>query len=459
MTRPLSKEIDYIDPLQAFALFANDLCAVFMDSADDAGGRGRYAYIAIDPVRKLTASTDELDDIEPFAHLREFLQYANLETDPDLPPFQTGVAGILGYELGRHLERLPTPVGDPFFPDISIGLYDTIVAFDTFASRAWVIASDLAGARAEDRPSAIRRMEVLAEKIALAKPLPGLDPIINARWVWTMDQTDYEATVAKAIDYIYAGDIFQANITTSAWTQMPSELDAFALYRRIRWLSPAPFAAYVSAGPDHKLLSASPERFLSLDASGQISTRPIKGTRPRGDVPELDAAYAQELTESAKDRAENLMIVDLLRNDISRVSLIGSVEVPNLHKLETFAHVHHLVSEVRSRLRPGFDAVDLLRASFPGGSITGAPKIRAMEIIHELENGRRGPYCGSVFWAGFNGAMDSSIIIRSLVLSEGRVGAHAGGGIVADSDPTSEYEEMRTKLDPLLASLNKDINP
>jgi len=153
------------------------------------------------------------------------------------------------------------------------------------------------------------------------------------------------------------------------------------------------------------------------------------------------------------------MIVDLLRNDISRVSLIGSVEVPRLHKLETFTHVHHLVSEVRSRLRPGFDAVDLLRASFPGGSITGAPKIRAMEIIHELENVRRGPYCGSVFWAGFNGAMDSSIIIRSLVVSGERVGAHAGGGIVADSDPGSEYEEMRTKIAPLLASLAKDVCP
>lgn len=457
MTRPLSKEIDYIDPLQAFAPFAYDPCAVFLDSADDAGGRGRYAYIAIDPITTLTAFSDELNDTDPFARIRDFLQHARLETDPDLPPFQSGVAGILGYELGRHLEKLPAPVGAPFFPDISIGLYDTIVAFDTFASRAWVIASDLADV--DDRPSAIRRMEVLAEKISAATPLPGLAPITDAPWVWTLDKAGYEATVAKAIEYIYAGDIFQANITTSAWAELPTDVDAFALYRRIRWLSPAPFAAYVSAGPDHKLLSASPERFLSLDASGKISTRPIKGTRPRGDVPELDAAYAQELVESAKDRAENLMIVDLLRNDISRVSLIGSVEVPRLHKLETFAHVHHLVSEVSSRLRPGFDAVDLLRASFPGGSITGAPKIRAMEIIHELENGRRGPYCGSVFWAGFNGAMDSSIVIRSLVLSEGRIGAHAGGGIVADSDPTSEYDEMRTKLDPLLASLNKDINP
>lgn len=459
MTRPISKEIEYIDPMQAFAPFANDPCAVFFDSADDAGGRGRYAYIAIDPVISLTASSDELGDADPFDQMRAMLKKAQLETDPDLPPFQTGVAGVLGYELGRHIERLPDPVGDPFFPDISIGLYDTIVAFDTFASRAWVIATDLSGDAAADRPSAIRRMEFLADKMSTADVSMGLEPVKDVMWSWTMDRVGYEAAVSKAIDYIFAGDIFQANITTSSWADMPADLDAFGLYRRIRWLSPAPFAAYVSAGADYKLLSASPERFLSLDASGNISTRPIKGTRPRGDVPELDAAYAQDLTESAKDKAENLMIVDLLRNDISRVSLIGSVEVPRLHKLETFAHVHHLVSEVRSQLRPGFDAVDLLRASFPGGSITGAPKIRAMEIIHELENVRRGPYCGSVFWAGFNGAMDSSIVIRSLVISGKRVGAHAGGGIVADSEPGSEYEEMRTKIAPLLASLAKDVAP
>lgn len=459
MTRPISKEIEYIDPVQAFSPFADDPCAVFFDSADDAGGRGRYAYIAIDPVTSLIVSSGELGDTDPFDQMRGMLKQAQLETDPGLPPFQTGVAGVLGYELGRLIERLPEPIGDPFFPDISIGLYDTIVAFDTFASRAWVIASDLSGDAGTDRPSATRRMEVLADKISAADAPLVLEPIQDVKWAWTMDRAEYESAVSMAIDYIFAGDIFQANITTSAWADMPADLDAFDLYRRIRWLSPAPFAAYVSAGPNHKLLSASPERFLSLDASGNISTRPIKGTRPRGDVPELDAAYAQDLTESAKDRAENLMIVDLLRNDISRVSLIGSVEVPRLHKLETFAHVHHLVSEVRSRLRPGFDAVDLLRASFPGGSITGAPKIRAMEIIHELENVRRGPYCGSVFWAGFNGAMDSSIIIRSLVLSGERVGAHAGGGIVADSDPGSEYEEMRTKIAPLLASLAKDIAP
>jgi len=225
----------------------------------------------------------------------------------------------------------------------------------------------------------------------------------------------------------------------------------------LRWASPAPFAAYLGCGAGATLVSASPERFLKLEPSGRITTRPIKGTRPRADTPEQDAAYAVELTESAKDRAENLMIVDLLRNDISRVALIGSVGVDSLHELETFARVHHLVSQVHGRLRPGYDAIDLFRATFPGGSITGAPKIRAMEIIHELERSRRGAYCGSVFWAGLDGTMDSNIVIRSLVVEGDMVSAHAGGGIVADSDPTEEYDEMRTKAQPLLASLSGDV--
>lgn len=458
MTRPVFREIDYVDPLRAFAPFADEPFAVLLDSADDAGGRGRYSYIAVDPVTTLTSSADRVADSDPFDMLRALLNRTRVDADPDLPPFQTGLVGVLGYELGGVIERLPAPVGHPFFPDLSVGLYDTIVAFDTFTSRAWVIATDVDGDY-EPRPSAVRRLEVLAEKIAATPALPVPDKVPNATWSWTLDRSAYETAVQRAIDYIFAGDIFQANITTSAWTDLPNDLDPFSLYRRLRWLSPAPFAAYVNAGPGRTLLSASPERFLSLDDTGHIASRPIKGTRPRGDVPELDASLALELTESTKDRAENLMIVDLLRNDISRVSLIGSIEVPRLVQLETFARVHHLVSEIRGRIRPGFDVVDLWRAAFPGGSITGAPKIRAMEIIHELEQVRRGPYCGSVFWAGFNGAMDSSIVIRSLVLSDGRVGAFAGGGIVSDSDPASEYEEMRTKIQPLLASLTQEDVP
>lgn len=454
MTRPVAKEIPYKDPVTAFQPFAENAVAVLLDSADEGGGRGRYAYICVDPAAVISHGVENLSAYDPFGKLRALLRQARLDTDPGLPPFQTGLCGVLGYELGGVIERLPNDKGGTGFPSISVGLYDTVVAFDTFEHRAWVIASDLV----EGRPSPARRLESLSARIAVAEPLPPLDRAPVAEWHWEMDRAAYEAAVQKAIDYIYAGDIFQANITTRAVADMPDGLTPYMLYRRLRWATPAPFAAYVSCGDGHRLLCASPERFLKLDSSGRISTRPIKGTRPRGDVPETDVDLALELMESAKDRAENLMIVDLLRNDISRVALIGSVGVTALCELETFARVHHLVSEVIGKLRPGFDAVDLFRATFPGGSITGAPKIRAMEIIHELECSRRAAYCGTVFWAGMDGAMDSNIVIRSLMVSDGKVAAHAGGGIVADSEPAAEYEEMRTKAGPLLASVTGDAS-
>jgi para-aminobenzoate synthetase component 1 len=235
---------------------------------------------------------------------------------------------------------------------------------------------------------------------------------------------------------------------------MPRGLDPFMLYRRLRSLSPAPFAAFISASDGTTILSASPERFLSLDPEGLVVTRPIKGTRPRGRTPGEDKALANELSLSEKDQAENLMIVDLMRNDLSRVCRLGSVEVSELATLESFANVHHLVSEVRGTLFPNLGPVDLLRATFPGGSITGAPKIRAMEIINELEPARRGPYCGAIAWIGFDGAMDSSIVIRTLVIKDGQVAAQAGGGIVADSDPAAEYDESMDKVWALLQSLD-----
>ncbi len=455
MAKPVAKEISYKDPVAAFQPFSADPVAALLDSADEGGGRGRYAYIAADPAETIVHGVDGLSSHDPFGKLRALLHLARLDTDPNLPPFQTGLCGVLGYELGGVIERLPDHKGGTAFPGIAAGLYDTIVAFDTFERRAWVVAADLV----PGRPSPTRRLEAMASRIAAAGVLPPLDRVPVAAWRWEMDRARYEAAVQQAIDYIYAGDIFQANITTRAVADLPAELSPYMLYRRLRWATPAPFAAYVACGAGHQLLCASPERFLKLDTTGRISTRPIKGTRPRSDVPEEDVDYALALTESVKDRAENLMIVDLLRNDISRVALIGSVGVTALCELETFARVHHLVSEIVGKLRPGFDAVDLFRATFPGGSVTGAPKIRAMEIIHELESSRRGAYCGSVFWAGMDGGMDSNIVIRSLMVSDGTVAAHAGGGIVADSDPAAEYEEMRTKAGPLLASVTGEVRP
>ena len=251
--------------------------------------------------------------------------------------------------------------------------------------------------------------------------------------------------------YILVVDIFQANLSQRFQADLPPGLDAWGLYRRLRARNPAPFAAYLDTGAV-QIASASPERFLELRGR-QVETRPIKGTRPRGATPAEDLALGQELLASAKDRAENVMIVDLLRNDLSRVCRDHTVLTPEICVLESFATVHHLVSTVTGELRPGLDAVDLLRATFPGGSITGAPKIRAMEIIAELEPTARGPYCGAIGWMGADGWMDTSITIRTFAIKDGRVAFQAGGGIVADSDPAAEYEETLAKARALLESL------
>jgi para-aminobenzoate synthetase component 1 len=251
-------------------------------------------------------------------------------------------------------------------------------------------------------------------------------------------------------DYIFAGDIFQANL--SQRFEAPLLESAWSFYSRLRVRNPAPFAAFFET-PDASVISTSPERFLRVDRNGFVETRPIKGTRPRGLGPEHDAALGQALAESAKDRAENLMIVDLMRNDLSRVCAPRTVRVSELFSLERYATVHHLVSTVVGQLEPGHDALHLLRAAFPGGSITGAPKLRAMEIIAELEPSQRGVYCGSIGYWSLTGELDTSIAIRTAMARDGRVYFSAGGGIVADSDPEQEYRETIDKARALIDAL------
>lgn len=260
----------------------------------------------------------------------------------------------------------------------------------------------------------------------------------------------YLDAVARVRDYIVAGDIFQANLSQRLEVRL--EEDPWHLYRRLREVNPAPFAAYLEFD-GLQVASASPERFLQVDPAGHVETRPIKGTRPRGLSPQHDAALSRSLQDSEKDRAENLMIVDLLRNDLSRTCRPGTVRVPELFALEGYRTVHHLVSTVVGELAPGRNATDLLAAAFPGGSITGAPKVRAMEIIAELEPSRRGIYCGSIGYLSTTGAMDTSIVIRTLVAGGGRVTFSVGGGIVADSDPEGEYQETLDKATALITAL------
>jgi para-aminobenzoate synthetase component I len=444
----LVRPIPYRDPVAAFAAVREEAMPVLLDSAADARGTGRWSFVAADPYATVTDA-----DGNPFDALERALKPFAQEPVP--VPFAGGAIGFLGYEAGRHLERLPEPLPDPLgFPEAAFGLYDVVAAFDHVQGEAWIVSTG----RPETEPAkrmqrARERADRLAALLDNAPVLPPLDWTLTARWAAEQTRDAAEARIARTIEYIRAGDIFQANITQRMLADLPEGLDAFTLYRRLRALSPAPFAAFLDLGAGRAVVSASPERFLRLAPGGFVETRPIKGTRRRDPDPARDAALAAELAASVKDRAENLMICDLMRNDLARVCRVGSVRVPVLHGLETFASVHHLVSVVEGRLRDGLGPVDLLRATFPGGSITGAPKIRAMEIIRELEPARRGAYCGSVAWIGFDGVMDSSIVIRTLTVAGNTVVAQAGGGIVADSDPADEVDEAMTKLRPLLRAV------
>jgi para-aminobenzoate synthetase component 1 len=281
-------------------------------------------------------------------------------------------------------------------------------------------------------------------------PVDGVDHAAALGLRSSFTHRGYLDAVARVRDYIIAGDIFQANL--SQRLEAPLTESPWSLYRRLRSINPAPFAAYLEFG-DVSVVSASPERFLGLSEDGHVEARPIKGTRPRGVGPEHDAHLGQALRESEKDRAENLMIVDLLRNDLSRVCTPGTVRVPELFSLEHYSTVHHLVSTVVGQLEPGADAVALLGATFPGGSITGAPKVRAMEIIAELEPSRRGVYCGAIGYLSPTGALDTSIVIRTYLALGDRVFFSVGGGVVADSDPEAEYRETLDKAKALIAAL------
>ena len=429
-------ELPGCDPLALFAPLADDPLAVLLDSAARADPRSRYSYIAADPVERMVVA----EGSDPFPALRHALTTRRRPAIAGLPPFQGGLAGWLSYDLGHHLERLPPSApATPRFPGTVLGVFDAVAAFDHHVGRAWVIGADRAARR-------------LRRRLLAAPELPALDWSAGEGWSADLSRAPEERRIERVIALIRAGDVFQVNLAQRFTAPLAVGLSAFTLYRRLRARAPAPFSAFI-AGGGGALAAVSPERFLSLDAHGRAEARPIKGTRPRGADAATDAALAGELRASAKDRAENLMILDLMRNDLSRVCAIGSVQAPERMVLETFPAVHHLVSAVTGTLRPGLGAADLLTACFPPGSVTGAPKVRAMEIIAELETAPRGPYCGAFGWLGDDGAMDLAVAIRVAAVRGGRAVVHAGGGITAESDPAAEYDETLVKAGPLLAAL------
>ncbi len=462
------------EPVECFRRLAAVRRVLFLDSALRKHDLGRYSYITADPFQSLEVGDRQFAidgrsqpmpaGITPLKLLAATLAKFTALTVPGLPPFQGGAAGVFGYELARYFERLPAPKPDDItVPELSVSLYDWVIAWDHVLGRAWIISTGFPETDpTRRRARALGRIRQVEDWLAAAgnetsrrravysKPRAGHAVPGHAGLFSNFDADSYMQAVDRAIEYIHAGDCFQANIAQRLFA--PGRQDPVELYLRLRSRNAATFGGYFDQG-EFVMASASPERFLRVER-GLVETRPIKGTRPRLQDPTLDAEQKQALLHSAKDRAENVMIVDLLRNDLGRVCSYGSIRVPTLCQVESYAYVHHLVSEVRGVLRPDRTPLDLLQAAFPGGSITGAPKIRAMEIIHELETCARGWYCGSLGFVGFDGAMDTNLLIRSFVIYPGGVQFSVGGGIVADSVPRREFDETWHKARGMLQALN-----
>ncbi|HEX2485477.1 MAG TPA: aminodeoxychorismate synthase component I [Myxococcota bacterium] len=456
--------------------------AFWLDSARPGAQLGRFSYAGADPYGVVRAYGAALEvecaraarpDVavgrtraegDPLALLAPLLEPRSVRDDASRPPFVGGGVGWLGYELAAQLE--PALVlrarDDLGLPDVALLLVDRLVALEHRSGRRFACALGFGETEADARRRAAAALDAWrAELDALERVEPEHAAPERSRCAAggvraepsagsSLDAHAYRAAVARLLDHIGEGDVYQACLTRRV--EQPFAGDPWALYVALRAASPAPFAAWLSL-PEATLLSTSPERFLEVRADGAVETRPIKGTRPRASDPARDRALGAELLASAKDRAENLMIVDLARHDLGRVCETGSVEVPELAVLESYANVHHLVSTVRGRLRPGLSALDAVRAAFPPGSMTGAPKLAAMRLLDRAEPVRRGPYAGALGWFDVRGGASLAVVIRTALLRGGRAYVHTGGGVVADSDPDAEWRESEDKVRPLLEAL------
>jgi para-aminobenzoate synthetase component 1 len=436
---------EWREPARVLSAFADEPWAIGFLSGGEPR-QARWSFLARRPARTLIVADEDPPD--PFDALAALIG-APAPTLADGPPFQGGVAGLAAYDLAEQVE----PIGLARlsgWPQLACAYYPAVLAFDHPGQRVVAVG------RGADTDAA--QVAAAAALDWLDEPSPPLAGGALADAPTASSAKVYEAAVAEVVAKIAKGEIFQANIARSWTGRLAPSARPFDLAERLAGSSPAPFAAYLRL-EDLALVSNSPERFVQLRrCEGGLAalTQPIKGTRPRGATPAEDAAMAQVLAGSAKDRAENLMIVDLMRNDLARVCQPGAVETPELFRVESFANVHHLVSTVTGRLAPGRGAVELLRAAFPPGSITGAPKVQAMKVISGMEPAR-GPFFGAMFWAGADGAFDSNVLIRTIAFAgttDGwRFEARAGAGIVADSDPLGERLETEAKIAAVLAAL------
>ena len=462
---------DAIAPMDAAEAF-RDLPGLALLESARPGRTGRWSYLTADPLAVLDAPAEGPD---PFAEARALLARMDPGTadaghgradEEAAPPFCGGLVGFLGYDLGRRFERLPSIARvDQHLPVMRLALHDWAIAWDRRRGEAWlgVRAVDGDTERAGRRAAGVLgRVDAhLGGYLPDPRPVPQPRSVLEAAVPSAFRSGTSHAAWVAGVEAVRAaigrGEIYQANLTRRL--EAPFTGDPWPLFRRLRTGDPALFAGYLdlglspATGAPRALLSASPEPFLSVDGEGVVATDPIKGTRPRGRTPDEDRVLLRDLVASRKDQAENVMIVDVLRNDLGRVCEPGSVRVPRLLRPERTAAVQHLVTTVTGRLRRDRDAFDLLAASFPGGSITGAPKIRAMEIVEGLEPVRRGPYCGAMCWLGADGRLGSSILIRTFVADGERLTLHVGGGITWRSDPEDEWDETVAKARGPLSSL------
>lgn len=440
---PLAYEAD---PSRRFDLIRHAQGAILLDAGQPKAYRGRFDLMSAWPIETLEPKPQERGSAF-FQRLRQALERlgptAVAEQDQPLP-FAGGLMGMLSYDFGQRLEHLPQQAMDDIgLPDARLGLYGWALISDHQQQRSYLMFHP-AFSRGEQ--ACIQALFVQDEPTAACGSFK-----LSTAFTPELSPETYQQAIARIQDYIQAGDCYQVNFTQRF--RATYQGDPWLAYQALRRACPTPFAAYM-AWEDTAIASLSPERFLKV-SQGQVEARPIKGTRPRRAAIEHDQAEIQQLKDSLKDRAENLMIVDLLRNDLGRSCQIGSIRVPELFAIESYPNVHHLVSSVTGALAEGKDALDLLAGSFPGGSITGAPKIRAMQIIDELEPCRRQLYCGSLLYVDVRGEMDSSIAIRSLIFKQGQVHCWGGGGIVMDSEAEAEYQESLTKVRVLMQTLEQ----
>ena len=460
ITGVLAEEIDLpAPPEQLFAALAERTGSFFLDSSLAAGGLGAFSFFGCNPFLRFQSKGDLITVTEdgviqqrrgdPLEELRAQLQRFSSPSVPGIP-FAGGAVGLFSYELCSRLERIQRrSADDAAIPDIELGFYEGVVVCEHASGRSWIAVQAVRREAPETIAQRLRETLMAAWQRHIgrrpAEPIAGRPADLRANFT----APEYLHAIGRIKDYIASGDVYQVNLAQRFETAQTCA--SYELYERVRRRSPAPFAAYLNCA-DAQIVSSSPERFLRL-RDGRVETRPIKGTRPRGATPEADARLRQELILSAKDRAELLMIVDLERNDLGRVCVPGSIGVEDLYQLESHPTVHHLVATVAGQLRPGLDVIDCLRAMFPGGSITGAPKVRAMQIIDELEPCRRHGYTGAIGYLGFDGQCDLNIAIRTIFCRQGRASYHVGGGIVWDSVPESEYAETLDKGRALQAAL------